>query len=693
MMCCLAQVFKAQTIDEAAQRILKELKEDVDGANTGNKRHNVIYFDGWDGLGASTVLQAIRQRLTPAAQQGPSGRRAIADGLEFSKILNLDCAKGVSRRAMQRDLAEQLELSTSILEVFDTEDEKDDYNGKDQSSRFEIPKVASEIYKHIQNVNRRFLVIFDLDILGFPLSGYSRNKEMWSFQRRFRVYPSTKVDMALKGMRTTDVFLSATASPIRESDTIPYFLRQEAIELASQISIGSIDMAAEAVNCFLSMMKACRIGSQMIDSDLATHGFNYWKCDGIKQLEHGIDDDKLWLYYDALQHEMRLDVDSYQNPYFPSPVAWSLPELPYWSSPTYGIMLVSEGQIPKGIFQQFDKLCVLKLSKCVFSFKAPPFLCCHNLRFLWLDCCTSMSTSEVGKEEDICRFFQRLWVLDMRYSNIYSLLSQKVVGFMTQLKELNVMGDSMDMYLLEGQGYNILRKIRVTKCTPHGYSYRSLNSLLSLKDQLELLEFSKNEGITSLHVESSCSNNLVTVIIHGSIGLKEICLKGCAKLKNLFLNGSLPDLYSLDLTATSVEALDLSGLIAPKFNEIFLLDCAKLCFIGWPSADDNWKGYMDRLCINTTEKDGNSPRRSPDEFYWYISAREKHLGSLVAVKDYSVATTHIWRFHPLLIPVQMLLVTKMEGSMVITGSKYTHADIYNLKIMQYMQTSLTVMTP
>jgi hypothetical protein len=65
----------------------------------------------------------------------------------------------------------------------------------------------------------------------------------------------------------------------------------------------------------------------------------------------------------------------------------------------------------------------------------------------------------------------------------------------------------------------------------------------------------------------------------------------------------------------------------------------------------------------------------------------------VAVKDYSVATTHIWRFHPLLIPVQMLLVTKMEGSMVITGSKYTHADIYNLKIMQYMQTSLTVMTP
>nr|CAB3452142.1 unnamed protein product [Digitaria exilis] len=63
----------------------------------------------------------------------------------------------------------------------------------------------------------------------------------------------------------------------------------------------------------------------------------------------------------------------------------------------------------------WDKLRVLKLSRCTFNFQSPPFICCHSLRFLWLDHCQGTQTSTdrgARKEEDVRRCFQRLWVLD-----------------------------------------------------------------------------------------------------------------------------------------------------------------------------------------------------------------------------------------------------------------------------------------
>ncbi|RLM69489.1 hypothetical protein C2845_PM17G03370 [Panicum miliaceum] len=176
------EVIEADTIDKAVQRILQELKEDDDAAaagggggtasrsTTSSSRHNVIYFDGWDGLGASAVLREVGRRLTT--------------GLDFSRIIHIDCSKWESRRAMQRALAEQLQLPPPVMGMFDMQDEEDNYNGVDQGSRLEIPKVAREIYQHVQKqLSRRFLVIFNnggceeinLESSGFPLSGYSRN--------------------------------------------------------------------------------------------------------------------------------------------------------------------------------------------------------------------------------------------------------------------------------------------------------------------------------------------------------------------------------------------------------------------------------------------------------------------------------------------------------------------------------------
>ena len=64
----MLQVIKADSIDAAAERILDELKEDdaTTARSISSRNSSVIYFDGWDGLGASTVLRAVSQRLAVA---------------------------------------------------------------------------------------------------------------------------------------------------------------------------------------------------------------------------------------------------------------------------------------------------------------------------------------------------------------------------------------------------------------------------------------------------------------------------------------------------------------------------------------------------------------------------------------------------------------------------------------------------
>ncbi|KAK3126558.1 hypothetical protein QOZ80_7AG0558420 [Eleusine coracana subsp. coracana] len=43
--------------------------------------------------------------------------------------MHIDCSKWESRRALQRVVAEQLELPAEVMEMFDKQDEEDDYRG------------------------------------------------------------------------------------------------------------------------------------------------------------------------------------------------------------------------------------------------------------------------------------------------------------------------------------------------------------------------------------------------------------------------------------------------------------------------------------------------------------------------------------------------------------------------------------
>jgi len=196
-------------------------------------------------------------------------------------------------------------------------------------------------------------------------------------------------------------------------------------------------------------------------------------------------------------------------------------------------------------------------------------------------------------------------------------------------------------------------------------------------DKMELLDLSGN-SISPLATSfsagpaGSINNNItdssvVTVIIDdGFVGLKEISLRGCANLKNLFLRGVLQDLYSLDISGTAVQTLDLSETTTPKLDELYLLGCDKLCAILWPSQDKR-KEYLNKLHIDTStrlglttppggdehNKEGStSPSSSfsvllggkaPYEFEWYISVRDvRFLLSLAPMRSYfDNCTTHV----------------------------------------------------
>lgn len=312
------EVIKADTIDAAVDRILNELATDT--RRSGN-RENVIYFDGWDGLGASAVLQAVAKRLAE-----PLTRPA---GLEFEKIIHIDCSKWQSRRAMQREIAEQLKLPNRVMQMLDQQDEEDDFNGLDQGSRGEIE--VGEIYETIQN--QRFLVILqngsneEIDIFnfGFPLNGYANSKMLWTFQGRFRLDP--KMIDKVKKSRTTHVLISASRDERDLQELWSYLVRHEAAQVScNKHGPGMIDPSV-AAECVLYLLKQFSIGSHIIDYDWAIHASNYWVCDGIIALS---DTDKACKVGDILQREVyraHSVLDFHNNLWIYAEPLWCYPRL------------------------------------------------------------------------------------------------------------------------------------------------------------------------------------------------------------------------------------------------------------------------------------------------------------------------------------------------------------------------------
>jgi hypothetical protein len=159
-------------------------------------------------------------------------------GLEFEKIIYIDCSKWESRRAMQREIIEQLKLPTRVIDMFDKQDEEDDFNGSDQGSHREIGEVTRAIYQTIQNC--RFLVILyngsndEIDIFSFGLSlyGYANSKMLWTFQGRFGL--DTKMIDNVNKSTTTHVLLSASRDERYPEDLCSYLVHHEAAQVSCE---------------------------------------------------------------------------------------------------------------------------------------------------------------------------------------------------------------------------------------------------------------------------------------------------------------------------------------------------------------------------------------------------------------------------------------------------------------------------
>ncbi|CAL4976426.1 unnamed protein product [Urochloa decumbens] len=172
---------------------------------------DIIYFDGWDGIGASAVLCAIAK--LPRSKD-----------VNFDLKIHIDFSMSGSRRALQRIIVEQLmlkenapSLDKSVMAILDKQDEEDDFNGIENSSRAEIGDVKNHIFQFLRD--KRFLVTFlngsdeeiNLVTCGFPLFDMTENKVLWTYQGRFRNRP--KPASILKERQETSTYSTGAVQP------------------------------------------------------------------------------------------------------------------------------------------------------------------------------------------------------------------------------------------------------------------------------------------------------------------------------------------------------------------------------------------------------------------------------------------------------------------------------------------------
>ncbi|XP_052152314.1 uncharacterized protein LOC127770583 isoform X2 [Oryza glaberrima] len=649
-------VITAENVAEAVDSIIDKLKKsDVS---------NVIYFDGWEGLGASAVLRAVAKRLTPGQIADPE--------LKFEKIIHNDCLMWKSRREMQRKIAEELEISQAKY-IFDKQDEDDDFSWINESSRDIIDDIAREINDIL--MSQRFLVVFhngsddemkmtDVGNFGLPINQkFKGNKMLWTFRGRFRL--NNKIQ---DKVQDADVFLSAKF-PDKNHWWDILCVEAEEVAFNTCPEIAKLDKKQIAL-CWLYISKLNYVGSGIIDYDWTIHASNYWVCDGIiQELDIG----------DALYQVMRQDSDdpglhylmrntdnwistshvfSGNYGFLPVPKVANTVSSFFLAAhqvdteeDTLGLLAYFSAsklntakflQDFNDMFQPTKNLRVLKLSRCRFRFSSPPFLCCRTLRFLGLDKCLDLET-DAREEVQSWTCLYKLWVLDLRYTNW--VFSQQMIDKMVNVRELNVEGLSPDnlSHVWGWQSKNI-RKLRVMKTIDQesegikeAKDTFTLTSSFSQMEKMEILDLSGNSAMQAFP-DLSKAECLKTVTVDGCVGLESVSrrnlpasievfslvaaseqypnaanitsmsLCGCRRLKKLVLSG-LPNIEELDLCGTLLEQLDLDAMQARKLRRLLLLGCLYLRAIRWSDAR---RPQVEELLVDTfgAHPDGNHRQHS-----------------------------------------------------------------------------------
>ncbi|XP_020148959.1 uncharacterized protein [Aegilops tauschii subsp. strangulata] len=586
-------------IEEAVQQLIPYLED------TSSTAHKAIYFDGWDGLAASAVLRAI-------AEDPPPSLLKI-----FNKIIHIDCSRWKSRRALQRTIAQEV-LPHRVMDIFDRQDEEDDFCGIDEGSRAEIGFIGREILQVL--MAHRCLVVFhngsndmvNLSAFGVPQPEFFGTKILWSFRERLRLNPgiSEKVD-------DSNLFLYA-----HNDELWNFLLKIEAREI-----VGYTNKLGEAVEeCCLYLLSLNSQGGNIMDYDWATHASNYWVCDGIIK---GDQDDEAWEVAAALHQQINIkDYSSNSLPTFGDELntpleRWILSRynsvLYPWSTSFFLAGTASRSDppsrpLPNDTFHQSNMLRVLKLCRCTFCFSAPPFGCCRNLRFLGLDGCKDHRVEEDEKQDrPAMECFQSLWVLDICHTDWEFALSPEITEQIARnIREVHIKKGRIWQHSFTWRQLQNLHKLRVIEPTsPWGTGQ---NDEFTNMVKLEFLDLSGDSTIQALPSMSGATSLKILILDDcvklESVGpeglppslesfsldcctrgdqnnnaqISHISLAGCARLVNFKLRGSLPNLEELDLSGTLVKTLDLKDKVvqAPCLKQIILLGCLQLLAILWP---------------------------------------------------------------------------------------------------------------
>ncbi|VAH25046.1 unnamed protein product [Triticum turgidum subsp. durum] len=596
----------AKNIDAAAGEIFDVLEDTSKG--------NVIYFKGWKGLGASAVLNLVAQRLKSSTRSS-----------KFDKVIHVDCSVWKNMRSLQKAVAEELELPQSVMAIFDQYDEDDDFNGKDEGSREVIADIRMEIFRKLYN--SRFLVVFhngssryiDLYECGVPVISLLGNKVLWTWHGRFRMSLRLEDGEKVKMKSQIDVRLSASFLEWNV-EKMRYILHEEALDVAKCTGIVQPDdMSHKIVIECLIRYRA------LIAIDLNAHAPNYWICDGIIQ---GQDNASAWDIGNSLQRNMSLDSpvigsdeaaafllhvlnDSHVNRWNFTTHKELRNDNTHVLPPQVTSFFLSADEpptnttsiLPVAMFQhsQSSKLHVLYLSHCTFSFASPPFVHCVQLRLLHLDHCTNITEDdEHPSHNENMSCFQKLWVLDLRYTHWYWLLSEKMKRLMVELRELHVEGVKHGSISDLCGGRPSLVILRVTAADPVPTKNEDTNN------QAQFPNMSSTNSLTT----SSFINDVLPLSLESfsfinkaatSAKISSISFRGCSRLKSIHLIGKLWSLEELDLSGTAVKTLDLSKMEAPYLKRLILLGCEKLCAILWPPEEDIMKAspYWLHLHIST----------------------------------------------------------------------------------------------
>ncbi|KAM3297448.1 hypothetical protein ACQJBY_039370 [Aegilops geniculata] len=649
--------------------------------------YSAIYYNGWHGLGASAVLRAMVEDPPPSLQKN------------FDKIIHIDCSRWKGRRALQREIAEELKLPERVMAIFDKQDEEDDLEGLDEGSRAEIQHVVPIIHRSLQD--HRCLVVFlngslsrvDLNDFGIPQAGFG-TRILWTF--RGRLLLNSRI-MEEVGNSTFHVYDRASHGSCK------LFLQAEAREIARSIRnlVVNPEIAAE---CYMYLLSLISKGSDIIDYKWATHATNYWVCDGIIQggqdeawdvgtaLHHWIVPEdysfdtlppiadilgtpqKRWIVVTSTSMEETRNIKVMTVP--PESTSFFL-AVPRGSNPP----LTS---LPDDMFHRSDKLHVLRLCNCSFNFSSPPFQCCRSLRFLGLDSCKDQQKKEyVKKGKPTMEIFHSLWVLDI-YDTTWDLaLSPEIIEQMaTNIREVHMKKGRIWCSNFLWRQLQNLRKLRIIEPTC-SWETDEMDEFTHMV-KLELLDLSGNSTMQVLPRLSEAIA-LKTLILDGCVQLEnvgpnglppsiesfsltasssqkakvsKICLVGCVNLVNFTLRGAFPCLEELDLSGTLIRKLDFSHEVVqvPKLEQLFLRGCKNLRAIRWR----NFKRMLKVLRISSHGKDAIRPQDSS-----FIRSLNGKYDGEVYVRDA--------RF----IPSLVLGSWELDSKLLITDSLYLNLDGYS----------------